>query len=95
MKIDDERFSVEKKKHWFEDEFLYSITRFGEEFPDFYCEKDAPNRSGYIHCEDGVGSFRINIKTMRYMKVYPIGYIDGEDNNTDTPMIEIGTCRKL
>ncbi len=92
----DKRYLVAVKKHWFKDEVLYSITEFGKDRASFYCDKEAPDKYGYIICEEGLGSFRVNIRTLRYMDVYPVGYIDGKDNNaTDTPSIEIGTCTKL
>jgi hypothetical protein len=39
--------------------------------------------------------YQINIANNRFMKIYPFGYINGEDINSDTPAITGGRCTKL
>jgi hypothetical protein len=40
-------------------------------------------------------SMRVNLETLRYIKISSEGYEDGEDNNNYTPNIEIGRCSKI
>ncbi len=39
--------------------------------------------------------WRINRQTMRFMSAYLIGYIDGNDEKPDTPVLTIGKCAPL
>lgn len=48
-----------------------------------------------MSCTTILEEFRINVKTLRMMKVYAIGFIDGQDNNDNTPAIMVGTCSKI
>lgn len=41
------------------------------------------------------GEFFISLETLRYIKTYIVGYLEGVDSNENTPHIEIGTCSRL
>ncbi len=56
---------------------------------------NAPNEIGVMRCNNLFGTFIFNTKTRRYLSTYIAGYIDGVDNNDNTPSIEIGICTKL
>jgi hypothetical protein len=54
-----------------------------------------PNDYGIMSCNKIFGEFNFNTKNRRYISTYIAGYIDGVDNNDNTPHIEIGICTKL
>jgi hypothetical protein len=39
--------------------------------------------------------YRFNLKTNRFIRAYLVGYIDGDDNKSDMPGVEGGTCTKI
>jgi len=53
------------------------------------------NSSGFMFCDVLGGHIRMSKNTLRYVETYEIGFIDGKDNNDNTPFIEIGTCTPL
>ena len=53
----------------------------------------APAASGKtLRCYDGVEDFRMNIETRRFTVFYMYGYVDGEDDDKDTPSVALGLC---
>ena len=36
-----------------------------------------------------------SLKTNRFLSIYSIGYMDGEDSNENTPSVSGGTCTKI
>ena len=72
----------------------YHVTRIGEKYA-YACKKNSPNEYGMIFCDDIV-EFKINVNSLRYMKIYAVGYYGPDAGNTsNTPYIEIGTCSPL
>ncbi len=61
----------------------------------FETECEPPNEYGYMFCNKIFGELKFNTKNKRYISTYLSGYIDGKDNNDNTPAIEIGICSKL
>jgi len=51
--------------------------------------------SNIMKCDKIHSDLILNTKTLRYISSYLWGYIDGVDNNNNTPHIEIGICTKL
>lgn len=51
------------------------------------------NNTG-LYC-DSVEQVHFNKKTLRFLYVYPEGYVSGVDINENTPGIGIGTCSPL
>jgi hypothetical protein len=48
-----------------------------------------------VNCSHNLTDYRFNLKTNRFMGVYFIGYVDGADNNENTPAITGGTCTRI
>ena len=55
-----------------------------------------------IHDDDGgfrcgtiTEDFVVNIKTLRFLRIYPLGYVSGQDNNDNTPSVSGGTCTTI
>lgn len=48
-----------------------------------------------LSCAKATEYFKLNLKALRFMMIYPHGYIDGQDRSGNTPMINVGTCVKL
>ena len=70
------------------------------EWKDFGRDSGYPcngfNKFGTTFCGvDNIEEIAFSRTTMRFRAVYLVGYIDGKDNNDDTPSIKIGTCTKL
>ena len=48
-----------------------------------------------MHCRSFVEEWRINLLSLRYLRVYMFGFWGGEDSDSDTPLVEIGKCSKI
>ncbi|WP_153003766.1 hypothetical protein [Aureimonas ureilytica] len=51
--------------------------------------------TGSLDCQVMLTDLTINTKSMRFQTVYPIGYLDGKDTDSDTPSLAIGKCTTL
>lgn len=52
------------------------------------------SQSGFT-CNAGGGDLIVDFDTLRFLKSYTWGYVDGVDDNSNTPHIEIGTCSRI
>lgn len=52
------------------------------------------NKFGLMNCDLIFGSLRVQRDTLRFIKTYTVGYIDG-DKLGNTPSISIGKCSPL
>jgi len=68
----------------------WSWDKFGSNFP-----KSCIDLNQKIMCNLLVGEVIFDKKTLRYLRTYIPGYVDGIANNDNTPLIEIGTCSSL
>jgi hypothetical protein len=50
---------------------------------------------GGFNCMVVGGEWSMSLKSMRYLNTYTWGYVDGVDNNDNTPTVEIGKCTKI
>lgn len=48
-----------------------------------------------VECYASLEDVRVNLDKLRYLKTYLVGFIDGEDNDENTPFLEGGTCTKI
>lgn len=53
------------------------------------------NSFGLLNCNILFGELRFNKNTLRFIETYTVGYIDGKNDNKNTPGISIGTCSPL
>jgi hypothetical protein len=76
---------IKKNSQW-------KLKEFGHSF-----ENDCSEMSEYgiLRCQISFGEFIFNSKTKRYLESYILGYIDGKDNNKNTPSVTIGKCSPL
>jgi hypothetical protein len=52
--------------------------------------------SGYVACtSDALTDYRFSLKHLRYLSSYMYGFIDGSNDNSDTPHTSGGTCTKI
>ncbi len=53
--------------------------------------------TGQLSCQrfGGDWNWKMNLENGRFMSTYVLGYLDGIDNNDNTPSIEIGTCSRI
>lgn len=69
--------------------------KFGESYST-NCSKDF-NEHGYLNCND-LEDISFNKRNLRYMRIYPIGYVSGGivgKEGGDTPAMEIGKCSPM
>jgi hypothetical protein len=66
------------------------VTGLGKLLPSYFC-KAGP----VLECIGPGGDMRIDLTTLRFMSWYLLAYTNGEDDNDDTPSIEIGRCTKM
>lgn len=52
------------------------------------------SQNGYLSCSD-FEEFKFNFENLRYMSIYSFGFINGENDNSDTPHITIGECSRF
>jgi hypothetical protein len=82
--VSDNKYLLKNKSgKWFWD-------KFGRDFPNSCNEFNQR-----ITCNLFVGEVIFDKKTLRYIRTYVTGYVDGVTNNDNTPLIEIGTCSPL
>lgn len=53
------------------------------------------NDSDGFTCHGSLQQYLFNLKTNRFMALYAVGYVDGADNNDDTPSVAGGVCTKI
>ncbi|TIP80116.1 MAG: hypothetical protein E5X63_32465 [Mesorhizobium sp.] len=51
--------------------------------------------SGRVQCSARLTDYDFNFEALRYLRVYPLGFVDGVDEAGNTPFIEIGTCSRI
>jgi hypothetical protein len=74
---------------------------FGEKDSPYDCggvdfgRPDDFNIAGFIFCRVSGGHMRMNKNSLRYVETHELGFIDGKDDKSLTPLIEIGTCSPL
>lgn len=51
--------------------------------------------NGDLSCKLMGGDLDVNLVNGRFLKSYNWGYVDGVDNNSNTPHIEIGKCSRI
>ena len=84
------------------DDYLVFITKEGEEFRFLMggCYGDNLKRPGldqygFLSCSSGGQDYKFNFKNNRFIQIYTVGYVNGLDNNNDTPSISGGVCTKV
>ena len=92
--VEGKRYLISKKQYrQNKNDMRYHVTRIGRQYA-YACQKDSPNEFGMIFCQDII-EFKFNVNALRYMSIYSVGYFMGNDEDSDTPYIEIGTCSPL
>ncbi len=86
FKIDNEKKILKKTQNGYEWRDFGSSS--GSTCPDF-------NQFNYLHCKIFLGDLVLNRKTLRFIETYMSGYHDGVENNSNTPLMQIGTCTPL
>ena len=71
-----------------------TITEFGYPDPILDC-KISLFDSGELSCHGTSGNFFFSVNTLRFIKAFMLGYIEGKDNNKSTPNITIGKCSPI
>jgi hypothetical protein len=82
----------------FERDWYHSFwSEFGISFTMGLC--DAGLYENVIHCKDSGSepneTLIVDLKSMRFQRYFPYGYLFGSTKYKFTPFIEIGTCSEL
>lgn len=48
-----------------------------------------------VRCDASLSTYVFNFKTNRFIEAYLVGYVAGEENNSNTPSVSGGTCTKI
>jgi hypothetical protein len=84
------------------DDYSVTITRLGSTY-NAECLDFSQSQHGvvsdrkytYLRCRANESDYTFNLKNSRFLSVYPNGYVEGEDNNDNTPHVSGGTCTKI
>lgn len=70
----------------------------GKPWPCLGSKGDDPimfSEGSILSCTGFIDQFKINPKSLRFMRVYDAGFVDGKDNSENTPAVLTGTCSKI
>jgi hypothetical protein len=83
-------------------EYAVSVSKLGEQNSEICIDNGSSkgidvhiSNNGLIRCSTGLLDFKVNLGTMRYLEVYANGYIDGRDEEGNTPAITVGKCSRI
>ena len=79
-------------------DYTYWIAIVGSKNILAVCEEDFGTvgvKKDILTCSDWMVHFQFNRETGRFMYSYLIGFIQGKDDGSSTPTMEIGTCTAL
>ncbi len=83
--------------------YYISITKQGTQQQSF-CFSTSRERKGlgvridaegFFSCSHSLEDYSFNLKHLRFLKTYIVGYINGIDSSSDTPAVMGGTCTKI
>lgn len=69
-------------------------TEFGREY-SLFDNEDCQTFTTFISCHNNFGHMKMATDTLRFSTSYTHGFVDGTENNDNTPTISIGTCAKM
>ncbi|MGY4502000.1 hypothetical protein ACVWYH_005957 [Bradyrhizobium sp. GM24.11] len=58
-------------------------------------DNSVPVVDNFFRCSASSQDYMFNLNTHRFLQTYLAGYVDGTDNNDDTPSVAAGTCTKI
>jgi len=85
----------------YRDEYDVTITNEGSSVAasclEFAGKPPFINELGVLRCNvaNGLFEYKVNFANYRFTKIYTSGYVNGADNNDNTPAISGGLCTKL
>jgi hypothetical protein len=82
-------------------DYEVTTTQSGSNFAEG-CESDSGAKEitvvdqlGYVNCEESFGRLKFNLKSNRFLLAYLSGFVNGKENNDDTPAVSGGACTKI
>jgi hypothetical protein len=82
-------------------EYMVTITQAGDSYAapctddGSYEAKSVLSSNTWVFCNSSLADYKFNLKANRFLSVYALGYVDGTDNNDNTPAMTGGTCTKI
>jgi hypothetical protein len=55
----------------------------------------SPDQDGTLDCATALYEYKFNLKNNRFLRAYLAGYVNGMNENSDTPGVSGGTCIKM
>lgn len=92
--IDGEKYIISQTEPKQSHILTYRITQLGKKTSGS-CQSIKYPPFPTISCNYSLTEIKVNVKSLRFIAVYPIGYIDGKDTNDNTPSMTIGKCSPL
>lgn len=96
--MDSARIWVGNQPYLNERAIYYTKTEFGSDFKQ-YCTRAyveiAQDFSTLIVCRNFLGETLFDTSSMRYIRTYVFGYLQDDQRDGNTPLIEIGRCVPL
>ena len=81
--------------------YSVQISKPGEPYSTNTCQAPDGSESLLVHshlgvfCMAGLFDYRFYLHAMRFMEIYPRGYVDGVDASADDPTITVGKCSRI
>jgi hypothetical protein len=102
--VDNEKFVIrrptadEEQSPFSDDRVVWVWQKFGKNDIDSYCYEEF-NKYGFLKCDDIGYELSFNNITLRFQRIYPIGYVVSKyfrnDEGANTPSITIGSCNQF
>jgi hypothetical protein len=52
------------------------------------------DQDGTLNCATALFEYKFNLKNNRFLRAYLVGYVNGMNENSNTPYVSGGTCIK-
>ena len=83
-------------------DFDVSIMKQGSKFESPCTHKGMPSIKavsvhtvGLVRCNSSLTDYVFNLNNNRFLEIFDIGYVNGDDSESETPAVSGGLCRKI
>jgi hypothetical protein len=96
----NEKRQAESGPGWAYYEYNVWVTREGESTPTSCktinsAKPEIVRGTEVLRCDAVLFELTFNMNTNRFLTAYLYGYVNGKDNNDDTPAVSVGICTKI
>jgi hypothetical protein len=83
-------------------DFDVSITKQGSNFESPCTHKSMPSikavsvhTAGLVRCNSSLVDYVFNLNNNRFLEIFDVGYVNGDDGESETPAVSGGLCTKI